>query len=139
MGYANDSQVIRERFEAQWPGSGSPTVQYTFAGLVFDPPKNAPWVRLTVLTGEEVQRAMGKYRLYRRTGFVDIGIFVPVGSGDGLAKELADRVAAIYRGRTVGNIVFRGVSLNYAGPDGAHEHHVCSVPYQADELVLNPN
>jgi hypothetical protein len=139
MTYATDGAAIRQRWEAQWPGSGSPVIPYCFMDTKYDPPKDKPWLRLSVLTGAEGQVTMGKTRRFRKAGIVDVGIFVPVGSGDGLPKQVADRVAAIFRGRTVAGIIFRACSLERVGVDGPWVQWTCTVPYQSDEDVLNPN
>lgn len=107
--------------------------------VLFDPPKDSAWARLSILTGAESQVSMGKLRRFRRLGIVEVGLFLPLGSGDGEAKVLADAVAAILRGRTVQGLVFRAVSLTRVGPDGAHMHYSAATPYQSDESILNPN
>lgn len=138
MGYAADSQSIRELFLANW-ATAQPDVPLAYPDTKFDPPKNSAWARLTILTGAETQVSMGKLRRFRRLGIVDVGLFLPLGSGDGQAKLLADSVASVLRGRTVGNMVFRAVSLQRVGIDGAHVHYAASTPYQSDELITNPN
>jgi hypothetical protein len=135
--YANDSAVIRQRFAAQWAGV-SPTIAYTFGDVKFDPPAAAPWVRLTILPGEAVQVEMGMKRRVRRTGLVVVDIFVPAGSGDGLAKSLGDAVAGIFQLRTLSGVVFRATSMERVGPDGPWVQYSASTPYQADSLIDNP-
>jgi hypothetical protein len=138
MGHAIDAQTIRQRFETEF-GALSPAIEYTFGDVDgFTPPEDAAWVRLHVLSGDQRQVGMGKYRRFRRIGLVEVQIFVPAGSGDGLAREIADSVADIFEGRTVSGVIFRGTGLNRVGVTGAWVQWNCSTPYQADSLVLNP-
>jgi hypothetical protein len=134
MGHAADSQIIRTRFNTQWPIE-QPTVSFSFADVDFNPIKDAAWVRLNILTGDQRQVSMGIRRRFRRTGLVLVQIFTPAGSGDGLAKELGDSVANIFQGRTVSGIIFRGTRVDRVGVDGAWAVWRCTTPYQADELI----
>lgn len=137
MGYAADSQTIRALFEAQWPTKQS-TVPRSYADLEYDPPENEPWVRLTILPGDQRQVSMGRLRRFRRVGVVMVQIFVPAGSGDGTAKDLADSVTEIFEGQTVNGVIFRGTGLTRIGADGAWVQYNATTPYQADDLIANP-
>lgn len=134
MGYAADSQTIRDRFNTQWPIE-QPSIPFSFADVDFTPPPDAVWVRLNVLPGNQTQVGMGIRRRFRRIGIVLVQIFVPAGSGDGLAKELADSVADIFMGRTVNGVIFRGTGLDRLGVDGTWAVWRAQTSYQADECI----
>ena len=134
MGHAADSQIIRERFNTRWPIE-QPSVAFSFADVDYEPTKDQPWVRLSVLTGDQTQVGLGDLRRFRRIGIVNVAIFIPAGSGDGLAKELADSVASIFMGRTVSGVIFRGTGLTRVGVDEAWTLWNCDTPYQADECI----
>lgn len=134
MGFASDSQTIRERFNTEWPLE-QPTIPFSFADVDYNPPKNITWVRLNVLPGDQRQVGLGRVRRFRRIGTVLVQIFVPAGSGDGLAKELADSVANIFMGRTVNGVIFRGTSVDRLGVDGAWTLWRAETPYQADDCI----
>lgn len=137
MGFTSDSQTIRERFNTQWPIE-QPTIPFSFADVDYNPVKDEPWVRLNILTGNQRQVGMGSIRRFRRTGVVLVQIFVPAGSGDGLAKELADSVANLFMGRTINGVIFRGTRLDRVGVDGAWAVWRSETPYQADDCVAIP-
>jgi len=134
MGFASDSQTIRERFNTQWPIE-QPTVPFSFADVDYDPPKDTSWVRLNVLPGDQRQVGMGSLRRFRRVGVVLVQIFVPAGSGDGLAKELADSVAKIFMGRTINGVIFRGTGVDRLGVDGPWAVWRAQTDYQADDCI----
>lgn len=137
MGYSADAQTIRERFNAEWPVE-QPGIPFSFGDVEYNPPDDEPWVRVNTLSGAQTQVSMGKLRRFRRVGIVVVQIFVPAGSGDGTARELADSVSAIYQGRTVNGVIFRGTGLTRVGVDGAWVQYNASTPYQADDLIANP-
>jgi hypothetical protein len=137
MGYSTDAQTIRERFDSEWPVQ-QPSVPYSFGDVEVDPPDDSPWVRVSTISGEQTQVSMGKLRRFRRVGLVMVQIFVPAGGGDGTARELGDSVAAIYQGRTVKGVIFRGTGLTRIGIDGAWVQYNAATPYQADSLIANP-
>ena len=73
--------------------------------------------------------------LYRNTGLVAAQIFVPVAIGDGLAYEIADDIAAIFRSRLVSGVRFRTPATAPAGPDGAWYQRNVNVPFTADLIA----
>jgi len=138
MGHSADAQTIRQRFAAEWPNV-QPNVPVTYGDSETpDHPDDQSWVRLTVLSGDQNQVSMGQLRRFRRPGVVVVQIFVPAGSGDGEARELADSVASVFQGRTINGVIFRGTGLNRVGVDGAWVQYNATTPYQADDLVPNP-
>jgi hypothetical protein len=66
---------------------------------------------------------------------VVVQIFVPAGSGDGLAREIADSVANIIQGRTINGVIFRGTGMTRVGVDGAWSMWTANTPYQADDCI----
>lgn len=134
MGYAADSQTIRERFNTQWPIE-QPTIPFSFGDVDYDPPKDTTWVRLNVLPGAQRQVSMGIRRRFRRVGVVLVQIFVPAGSGDGLAKELGDSVANVFMGRTINGVIFRGTGVERVGVEGPWGLWRSTTPYQADDCI----
>lgn len=135
MAHADDAQTIRSRFEALWPAEFSPAVPHTFSDVEYEPTEGDAWVRLTVISGEQRQVGNGNFRRFRRTGVVAVSIFLPAGSGDGQAQEIADAVANIFMGRTVNGVIFRGTGLTRVGRDGAWQVWTADTPYQADDLI----
>lgn len=144
MGHSTDAATIRQRFDDEWPVE-QPGVAFSFGDVEFNPPDTEPWVRVSTLSGAQTQVSMGKLRRFRRVGIVVVQIFVPAGSGDGIAREFADSVAAIYQGRTIDGVIFRGTGLTRVGitgttrtRDGAWVQYNATTPYQADDLIANP-
>lgn len=139
MGFAATSQTIRERFSAQWSAL-QPTVPYSVDNQGKDddvfPSRDAAWVRLTLLDGEAEQVEMGGTRRWRRTGVIEIQIFIPAGDGDGQSAELCDTVRDIFEGRTISGVIFRATSRRRVGRgrDSAWVQWNASTTFQADEL-----
>lgn len=139
MGFADNTQVIRERFNTEWP-LAQPNVPYTIDNQGQDdstfPGRDSAWVRLTILDGEGEQVEMGMTRRWRRPGVVEVQVFVPAGDGDGLSAELCDTVRDIFEGRTISGVIFRATSRRRVGRgrDSAWVQWNASTSFQADEL-----
>jgi hypothetical protein len=133
--FASDSATIRSRFDSLWPSQFSPRIPHTWGDTNYDAPEGSPWVRLTILPGQQQQAEMGQTRRFRRVGVVVVDIFVPAGSGDGQAKLMGDAVANIFLGRTVSGVIFRATSLERVQVDGAWLQYSASTPYQADSII----
>lgn len=135
MGYQAIEQTIRERFDAQWP-SLQPDILYTFDNQGEpENPNNAAWVRLTILNGTAQQVEMGgSKRRWRRPGVVAVQIYIPAGSGTGLATELGDSVRDIFEGVTISGVIFRATSLVRVGITGPWLQYNSNTNFQSDEL-----
>lgn len=137
MSFADVTQIIRERFNTQWQAL-SPTYLHFFAGVPItrDQINNRPWVRVTIQPGETRQVGFSNSGRRKRTvGNIVVQVFVPAGEGDGLAQELADRVASIWEMSTIQGVIFRATSVQRVGEDGAWLQYNTTTPFQADALV----
>jgi hypothetical protein len=139
MSFTEDANAIRVCFAGLWPLL-RPTVPVAYDNSAFDPVSDAldaggnpaPWVRLTIVPGDGFQASLGTPKIWRSTGIVVVQIFAPLGQGDGLANELADEVAVVFRGVSLGRVIFRAPSLTRIGPDGAWYQVNVATPYQSD-------
>ena len=134
MPHASDAQTVRERFNSAWSAQ-QPSVTLTFSDVNYKPVEGNAWIRVTILPGEQTQVGLGDLRRFRRIGVVACQIFVPAGSGDGLAREIADSVAIILQGRTLNGVILRGTGLTRVGVEGAWSVWTADTPYQADDCV----
>ena len=135
MTWQAELTTIEAHFDTQWAGATS--VQYENAP--FTPPSDqSEYVRLQVLQGES---ALVGYRggvgqgLYRHVGVVQVDIFTPQSIGGARALELADNVAAIFRGQRVGDVLFRNPSLAKPVAEDGYFRVAFSCDYQRDEIL----
>lgn len=134
---AATAAIIRDRFATQW-ALLSPTYPAVYAGQPVQniEVNNAPWVRLTMLPGESRQVGFGNSGRRKRTiGSANVQVFVPTGTGDGVAQEIVDTIASIWELSTIQGVIFRATSVQRVGEDGAWLQYNADTPYQADELV----
>ena len=139
MSFAADANAIRERFATQWFAL-RPSVPVAYDNTAFDPAIDArhpdgdpaPWLRLAVLPGDGFQASLGIPRVWRSTGVAVVQVFTSAGQGDGLANELADDAASVFRGVSLSGLVFRAPSLTRIGAEGAWYQVNVSTPYQSD-------
>ena len=135
MNFAATAATIRQRFDTEFTLVRA-TVPVAYANRQFTPPDNAEWVRLNIVEGESVLAGLGGTgaNLYRNSGLVVAQIFVPVAVGDGLAYEIADDIAAIFRGKLVAGVHFRAPATAPAGPNGAWYQRNVNIPFRADQI-----
>ncbi len=136
MSFAATAATIRQRFATEFAlvRAGVPVA---YANRQFSPPDNAEWVRLNIIEGNSTLAGIGGAgaNLYRNSGLVAAQIFVPVAVGDGLAYEIADDIAAIFRGKLVSGVRFRTPATVPAGPDGPWYQRNVNVPFSADLIA----
>lgn len=70
----------------------------------FTTPENELWVRLTVINGRGINVQAGKNGTTRATGIFVVDVFVPKGSGNKLANNVADQAVDLYRKQFFDNI-----------------------------------
>lgn len=58
---------------------------------------NAPWVRFSVLYGALNKPAIGPNADHDQWGFVSVQVFVPTGTGDGVARRVAWAIGELFR------------------------------------------
>lgn len=118
--FAAAAAAIRTEFETEF-GALSPTYDIAWENVRYRPVQGIPWVRLSIREGEAqiVSLDGGDGRRFRHPGVVIVQVFVPANDGDGLAREIADSVAAIFRGKTIDCVRFRAPYVQVVGPEGA--------------------
>ncbi len=136
MSFAATAATIRQRFASEFALVRA-AVPVAYANRQFTPPDNAEWVRLAIIEGDSTLAGLGGTgaNRYRNTGVVAAQIFVPVAVGDGLAYEIADDIATIFRSKLVSGVRFRTPATAPAGPDGAWYQRNVTVPFSADLIA----
>ena len=138
-GYAGEQSTIRTTFEAAWAGR----TPIAWENAPFDPAKDAanastkalqPWVRVSGLSGEAHLNEFGAGGRYRHPGVAIVQVFVPKDSGTGAADGYIDAAGAIFRGRSIGGIIFRAPYRDGTGRiDGPWYTVNLNVPFLRDE------
>lgn len=137
MSYETEAAAVRTRLNANW--SATPIA---WPNMAFTPPAGAAWIRPTILPADARQVTMGTpgTRTYRHAGLLIIQVFIPKGTGDDEALELADSLCTLFRGVAEGGVRYgseRGEAPRVAvvGDDGKGWYQVnVHVPFMRDEL-----
>jgi len=124
--------TIRSEFATEFT-----THDIAWENVTFTPPNGEPWVRLTIREGEASLPAFGGgSNVYRHPGTVIVQVFTPDGTGDGQAREIADSVADIFRGKRLSGVrFFDAPYINTVGTDGAWFQINVTMPFEYDLLV----
>lgn len=95
MSYEAAHSAIRQRFETIW-AARTPA---QMPNVKFDDPDTDPWVRLVIAQAAAEWAGFGDpgNNVERNYGQVTVQIFVPSGTGEGLALEYADVVKGMFR------------------------------------------
>ncbi len=139
MSYAEERAAIETEFVANWPHT---PVDFENVEPV-DRLKTArdagnPWVRLTINNGEaDVAALGGSTLLYRHTGVITVQIFTEIGIGTEKARDLADKAAAIFRGKRITHngttVKCYAATARPAGSTGGWYQINVTIPFIRDE------
>jgi len=112
--FAAAKESIYQQFVTDW-GSAS---AYTFDNEKFDPPSDAPWVRVAVRHAASRQVCLGGVgnRKFDRDGLVLIQVFGRLDRGTKEVDDLVEKALAIYEGKTIDLIRFISTVPREIGP-----------------------
>lgn len=117
-------------------------IQVLYDGVADDPPDPpTPFVRVSVRHNPsqpgQVTLANGVgQRRFRRTGFVFVQLFGPLGDGLVLCDTMATVARRAFEGvATPRDVLFRAVSVNEVGRSGGWEQVNVSAEFEYDEIV----
>jgi len=96
------------------------TANITFDNEKYDPPTEAPWVRLAVRHTGRSQESLGPTggRKFEAVGSVFVQCFAPLDSGTSSADTLAEAAQAVFEGNTLGTeqLRFTSAAITEVGP-----------------------
>lgn len=135
MSYQNAVRAILGAIDAVWAPTGNP-IAYPNRGFTV-PDGKTTWARVTLEHTAGAQRTISQpTQLYTQIGTLIVQVFVPAGSGLGIAAQ-ADPVALIQsalRGvQLAGGVFFMKVTPREVGIDGPWFQTNISAIFQYDE------
>lgn len=126
--------AIEARFTTAW-NAAHPTVPIAYSGKKFQPPANSPWVRITVVLGNEEQVTFGAPggNTYRLSGTIYVDVFGPKGTGMGTVNGLADTARTTFRGAQFDGVMCRAATV-IPGEEAAYVTAKVRIPFQVDAI-----
>ena len=119
--YAEETAAILDWLDGRW-------AEHPIAkpNTRFEPPARAPYVEVRINRQTAFNAAIGSAIRVRHPGLLTLVVRVPVNSGDGLAIDIADDLASVFRNvRIDGSIQFRAPTVRDFGPsEGWYVVHV---------------
>lgn len=103
---------ISKAIKQIWADGWNPTNGIAFweNEVIEQRPSNIPWLRISIRDGDAQQISLGKPSLDRHASVLFVQVFVPINEGVDRARWLADKVAAIFRKKSVnqgnGSLIF---------------------------------
>lgn len=134
MSWPAIANAIRSRFKAQIADVLPLTTQYDNQNL--DNPDNAIWCRLTINSGETLQKSIGSPSANReRTpGVMTAQLFGPVGNGDGELREKAENIRVAFRNVTDTGVSFGNPKIKEIKRVGNEWQINVNCPFYADDI-----
>lgn len=133
----NDARIaIENEFIANWDAAVDGP--FFFQNVKIDTPET-PFVRIRILGGDARRAEIngGPQHFNRYIGDVQIDVLVKENVGPTVGALLADKAAAVYRGKEIsynnsGRIIFGIPSIKPAGVVGGWDRIVVRAPFQRD-------
>ena len=114
MSSENIRSKISDLFKTEF-GVSNPTVLVDYENQKFTQPTGQPWVRLTIIDGDDYRENIGDFNAFKTMGVVNVQIMVPEKTGTKVMRDIADDVKLIFLDRQVtmtgGSITFYGGEL----------------------------
>lgn len=135
MSYAAERTAIMTRWHTEWTAA-HPTIPYAHGNARLDPKADRPWLRITILSGESRQTSFGAgdRGQHRHIGLISIEVFVPLGSGEAVARSLLDTATDIFRTAEFSGILCRGPTLAPGQTTPNYYKISATIPFQRDEV-----
>jgi hypothetical protein len=136
VGYEQAAKDLRTYFDSEWSETPVhyPNQEEGEDLGEFEKPTNDDWVRFTVNQGDSEQNTLEENPEFRHFGTIIVQVFVPIGAGDGRALKLIDMISSLFRGRTIGESLFRSPEVTTPGRDGKWYQKNVTIPYLRDEV-----
>lgn len=129
MDFNDERRILEKRLKDEW----GELTQIAYENVNFELASNnaadAEWIQISIRPGAGSQHTLGPNPSYRYVGVAFVQIFVPKKSGTSRGRELAERVAEIFRGYAAEGLVCRAPYMDVVGPtEGWFQINVL-VPY----------
>ena len=147
--YTNAASALRISF-GEFMANALPDVQVAYENQAFDPPEGTPagsyggdpgqeyvgtWVRFSIQWGEAKQADISRQPRVRTTGVAFTQVFVPAGSGSGIAEAISNEVAGFFRRLRLDGMTFRAPHPRpVTGRDGAWYQLNVIAPFHYDAI-----
>lgn len=100
MSSENIRAKISDMFKAEFSAE-HPTISIDYENQKFDQPKGVPWVKLTIIDGDDYRANIGNERQFRTEGVVNVQMMAPEKTGTKAMREMVDTVKTIFLDRQV--------------------------------------
>lgn len=128
--YADEQTRIYEWLKNHWAKApvAKPNTQFT-------PPDAGAYVEVRITNQTAFNASIGSTKRVRHPGLLTLIIRGPINAGDGVLKDYADELCAVFRNASVADSIhFRAPTVRDFGPsDGHYEIHV-DCPFRRDSV-----
>jgi len=97
-----------------------PSIPITGENADFNPPEQAPWVRISMGPADQVKTCIGSNDNYRTEGLIALQVFTPLSEGSLEESTLMDVTLKLFREATpndLPSITILGSQITFSGQD----------------------
>ena len=129
MSYAVERSDIEGRLATGWT-----TTAIKWDNIPYVPTPGTAWIRCTILTGDANTLEFGRADALKEfDGIIDIGIFVPRGTGTAVAKGYVDTLTTLFSMVAFGIIDCDEASVQNLGEEEDWHHTAITIPFSRRE------
>ena len=129
MSYAVERSDIEGRLNSGWS-----TTKIAFGNGPYVPTPGTAWVRCTILQGDVNALEFGRGDAVKEfDGIIDIGIFVPRGTGTATVMGYVDTLTTLFSMVAFGTIDCDEASVYNLGKEEDWHHTVITIPFSRRE------
>lgn len=128
MSYAQERADIEARLGTNWT-----TTSIAWDNVSFIPTTGTAWIRCSILPGSCEALEFGRDTTKEYLGIIDIGIFVPVDTGNNTIRGYADTLAAIFDMVEFGTVDCNEAKAQNLGIEDGWYHWAVTIPFARKE------
>lgn len=132
-GYGDEQAAIEQHLVTQW-GNRTVIVHPNSEAA----PAGAEHIEWQIISQEAFNVAgMATQKEVRHPGMLRVDIRVPLGTGDGPARDHGDYLMDLFRNTSIDRITFRAPTLRALGRDGDYYRVQVDCPFWRDSIYTN--
>jgi len=130
MSYDAERQSIESRLKSAWTAT-----PIKYENVAYTPGNTTTaFIELMIINSESVQVSLGSPALYRHPGTISINVRTRLQIGSSMAKQYADTLAGIFRGKQFDGITCRSPRVLRLGEVNGWFMYNVGIPFFRDEL-----
>lgn len=136
MSYSQERIDIETRLQGGWKEAfiGYTTTAIAWENIEYVPTAGVPWIRCSILPGQVEALEFGRDTLKQFSGIIDLGVFIPRGSGTKANREYVDKLFTLFNLAEFDSIECDEARVQNLGIDESWYQTSISIPFTRREV-----